>query len=147
MITIGQEAIECCPIRFDRILAGAPAFVAPYWIDNDPSVQGGVTYEVFTQGNSSMERVSNYISRDQSIDFNGVWMLAAIWVNVSEVFFEEQVGNFMHITFCIPICVPGFIFFCVPHSIHCACVSKYLCQHNRHCIQVFTECGNHGCKI
>ena len=98
MITIGEEAIQCCPIRFDRIQAGTTAFVAPYWIDNDPSVQGSVTYQVFTQGNLSLELVSDYISRDRSIDFNGVWMLVAIWYDVPEVFFEEQVGNFIHIT-------------------------------------------------
>ena len=134
MITIGEEAIECCPIRFDHILPGAPPFVAPYWIDNDPSVRGGVTYEVFTLGirNSSMELVSNYISRDQSIDFNGVWMLAAIWHDVSEVFFEEQVRSFIHVTFCISIGVPGFVFFCVPHSIYYACVSKYCVHDIRH---------------
>ena len=95
MITIGEEAIQCCPIRFDRIQVGAAAFVAPYWIDNDPSVQGNVTYQVFTEGNSFLELVSDYISRDQSIDFNGVWMLVAFWYDVPEVFFEERVGNFI----------------------------------------------------
>ena len=92
MITIGEAAIECCPIRFDRIQAGASAFVAPYWIDNDPSVQGNVSYEVHAQDSTSLEDVNAFISRNLSIEFSGVWMLVAFWQNVPEVFFEEQVG-------------------------------------------------------
>ena len=92
MITIGEEAIECCPIRFDRIQVGASAFVAPYWIDNDPSIQGNVSYGVHVQGSSCLQVINNFISRDQEIEFSGVWMLVAFWQNVPEVFFEEQVG-------------------------------------------------------
>ena len=92
MITIGEASIECCPIRFDRIQVGASAFVAPYWIDNDPSIQGSVSYEVHAQGSTSLEDVNAFISRNLSIEFSGVWMLVAFWQNVPEIFFEEQVG-------------------------------------------------------
>ena len=126
MITVGEEAIQCCPIRFDRIQAGAAAFVAPYWIDNDPFVQGNVTYEVFTD-NSSLKNVSEYISRDQSIDFTGVWMLAAIWYDVPEVFFEERVGHFIHITLHILIYVfqYSYLLCTSPHTV-CTCIITFV---------------------
>ena len=92
MITIEEEVIECCPIRFDRLQAGASAFVTPYWIDNDPSVQGNVSYEVHARGSSYLQDVNDFISRDQDIEFRGVWMLVGFWWDVPEVFIEEQVG-------------------------------------------------------
>ena len=65
MITIEEAAIECCPIRFDRIQVGASAFVTLYWIDNDPSIQGSVSYKVHTQGSTSLEDVNAFISRNR----------------------------------------------------------------------------------
>ena len=77
MITIEEAAIECCPIRFDRIQVGASAFVTLYWIDNDPSIQGSVSYKVHAQGSTSLEDVNAFISRNQGNEFSGVWMLVA----------------------------------------------------------------------
>ena len=88
---MGEDVIECCPIRFDHIRVGASTFVAPYWIDNDPSIQGNVSYGVHVQGSSSLQLVSDFISRDQEIEFSGLWMLVAFWQDLPEVFFEEQV--------------------------------------------------------
>lgn len=65
--------------------------MAPYWIDNDPSLQGSVCYEVHVQGSPLLQDVSNFVSRNQSVEFSGVWMLVAFWLDVPEYFFEEQV--------------------------------------------------------
>ena len=83
--------MECCPIRFEDIQPGAAAFVAPYWIDNDPSVQGSVVYEVHERSSALLQRVSDFISRDQNVEFSGVWMLVVFWLDVPEFFFEHQV--------------------------------------------------------
>ena len=91
MITIGEEAVECCPVTFEDIQFGATAFVAPYWIDNDPSAGGSVSYAVFSGSSPILQYVSEIISRNQSIDFRGVWMLVAFWSKVPEFFLHQQV--------------------------------------------------------
>ena len=129
VITIGEEAIECCPIRFDRIQVGASAFVAPYWIDNDPSTQGSVSYKVYAQGSPSLELVSDFISSDLSIEFSGVWMLVAFWQDVPEVFFEEQVGGSIQHLHLVHVCfrIIFTIVFHVSHSVESICIKTYMC--------------------
>ena len=97
MITIGEKAVECCPVRFEDIQFGATAFLAPYWMDNDPSAGGSVSYAIFSdlEGSSILQNVSNFISRNQSTTFNGVWMLVAFWSKVPEQFFEQQVQKYI----------------------------------------------------
>ena len=125
VIPIGEEAIECCPIRFDRILVGASAFVAPYWIDNDPSIQGGVSYEVHEQGSPSLELVSDFISSDLSIEFSGVWMLVAFWQNVPEFFFQEQVGGLIqHLHLYLLVCFR--IVFTIIFHVSSLCIKTYM---------------------
>ena len=93
IIYIGDRASECCPINFENIPFGATSFVAPYWIDNDPLLRGNVSYEVHREGSQLLRVVSEYISNNQSVEFSGVWMLAAFWLDVPEHFIEEQVNT------------------------------------------------------
>jgi hypothetical protein len=57
-------------------------FLAPYWIDNDPSVAGLVSYEVFTGDSTQLNEVSEFISQSQCVQFTGTWMLVAEWDDV-----------------------------------------------------------------
>ena len=57
-------------------------FIAPYWVDNDPSMGGNVSYEVHTGDSPSLNRVSCSISRRENVDFRGTWMLVVFWFNV-----------------------------------------------------------------
>ena len=92
IIYFGQPAVECCPVRFQDLRSDAVAFVAPYWIDNDPSVQGSVSYEALIQGDPLVQEVSDFISKSQGTVFSGEWMLVAFWLDVPEAFLEEQVS-------------------------------------------------------
>ena len=100
IITLGEPAVQCCPVRFEDIQIGTPAFVAPYWIDNDPSIQGNVSYSVFVQGDQLLE-VSSFISRTQRTSFRGTWMVVAFWLDVPEALLEQHVSRIeFHIVYC-----------------------------------------------
>ena len=58
------------------------SFIAPYWVDNDPSMGGSVSYEVHSGTNSLLNQVSNGISRIEGVEFSGTWMLVAYWLDV-----------------------------------------------------------------
>ena len=93
VITLGEPAVECCPVRFEDIQFGAAAFVTPYWIDNDPSSQGNVSYSVFVRGSEQLQKVSSFISQSQRTSFIGTWMLVAYWLDVPEALLERQVSH------------------------------------------------------
>jgi hypothetical protein len=57
-------------------------FVAPYWIENDLSQGGNVSYGVFTEDSTLLIEVSDFISQSESVEFSGTWMLVAYWINV-----------------------------------------------------------------
>ena len=59
-----------------------PPFIGPYWIDNDPSAGGFVSYEVFTGDSDQLSEVSNFISETENVAFNGTWLLVAQWDDV-----------------------------------------------------------------
>ena len=88
-ITIGEPAIQCCPVRFEDIHVGATAFIAPYWIDNNPSIRGNVSYSVFSQDSELLLTVSNFIAKSQQTSFIGTWMLVAFWRDVPEALLEQ----------------------------------------------------------
>ncbi|CAI8026301.1 Deleted in malignant brain tumors 1 protein [Geodia barretti] len=94
VITLGVPALECCPVRFEDIHFGAAAFVSPYWIDNDPSIEGNVSYSVVVRDNELLQTVSNYIAQSQRISFNGTWMLIAYWLDVPEALLKQQVNSY-----------------------------------------------------
>ena len=64
---------------------GITPFLAPYWIDNDPSVAGLVSYEVFSGDSTQLNEVSDYISQSQCVQFSGTWMLVAEWDDVPPI--------------------------------------------------------------
>ena len=57
-------------------------FVAPYWIENDLSQGGNVSYGVFTGVSAPLVEVSNFISQSEGVQFSGTWMLVAHWIMV-----------------------------------------------------------------
>lgn len=76
---------EFSPYEFSAVSVQYPdtkPFVAPYWIDNDLSVGGNVSYGVFTGESALLDEVSNFISISESIEFSGTWMLVAYWIDV-----------------------------------------------------------------
>ena len=96
LITLGAASFDCCPVTFDSISPEATPFVAPYWVDNDPSTDGNVSYEVHGQGSQLLQDISEFISRDQSIVFSGVWMLIASWRDLPEFSFEDHVSIYQY---------------------------------------------------
>ena len=93
VIYIDSDAGECCPLEFDFLPDGTTPFFAPYWIDNDPSVKGNVSYEVHTTGSPLINQVSDHISSSQSVQFNGTWMVVAFWWDVPELFLDDSVSS------------------------------------------------------
>ena len=65
---------------FSQLASGS--FIAPYWVDNDPSMGGSVSYEVHTGNSSLLSQVSNVISSTEAVEFSGTWMLVAYWLDV-----------------------------------------------------------------
>ena len=72
------------PKPFSELASGTTSFTTPYWVDNDPSQGGSVSYEVHTGSSPLLSQVSDYISSSQSVEFSGTWMLVAYWLNVPE---------------------------------------------------------------
>ena len=68
-------------------------FLAPYWIDNDPSVAGLVSYEVFTGDSTQLNEVSEFISQSQCVQFTGTWMLVAEWDDVPPFSTDNETVN------------------------------------------------------
>ena len=68
-------------------------FIAPYWIDNDPSLGGNISYEVHTGSSPLLSRVSDYISSSQSVEFSGTWMLVVDWFDLPLWSFNDTVSN------------------------------------------------------
>ena len=94
LIYIDAETGVCCPIPFNSIPSGSTPFIAPYWIDNDPSMGGNVSYEIHQGGSPMLKLVSDYISSNQSRQFCGTWMMMAYWWDVPELFVEsDKVSN------------------------------------------------------
>ena len=92
VIYIGRSYGECCPLKFTALPLDATPFIAPYWIDSDPSVRGNVSYEVHTGNTSLLQQVSDYISSNQSVEFSGTWMIVAYWWDVPELFLDDTVS-------------------------------------------------------
>ena len=67
-------------------------FVAPYWIDNNLSSGGTVSYGVFTGDSTLLDEVSNFISISENIQFSGVWMLVAYWNDIPLFGFGSDVA-------------------------------------------------------
>ena len=57
-------------------------FVAPYWIENDLSEGGNISYNNLTGDSELLFQVSNFISRSEDVEFCGTWMLVAHWINI-----------------------------------------------------------------
>ena len=75
--------------------------VAPFWADIDTNVHGSISYEVHntSAGSSStalLNRVSTFISNQQSTQFSGTWMLVASWYQVSPVDGTSSVVSSLH---------------------------------------------------
>lgn len=68
-------------------------FIAPYWIDNDASTKGVVSYEVITGTNDRLNQVNDFISNSENVDFRGTWMLLAEWLNVPQFGSNDTVSN------------------------------------------------------
>ena len=68
------------PRMFTMIASGS--FIAPYWVDNDPSMGGSVSYEVHDGESLLLRRVSCSISSREKFGFRGTWMLVVFWYNV-----------------------------------------------------------------
>ena len=96
LITLGAASFDCCPVTFDSIPPDATPFVAPYWVDNDPSTEGNVSYEVHGQRSPLLQDISEFISRNQSTVFSGVWMLIASWRDLPEFSFEDLVSTYVY---------------------------------------------------
>ena len=79
------------PQSINSIPFGSASFVAPYWVDNDPSSGGIISYEVHTASNPLLSQVSQYVSNNRGSQFCGTWMLVADWRDVP-VFDESGVS-------------------------------------------------------
>ena len=93
IIYVGTNFGECCPLCFDELQCGTTPFIAPYWIDSDPSVRGNVSYEAHGTNSSLLQQVSDYISVSQNLSFNGTWMMVAYWWDVPELFLDDTVSS------------------------------------------------------
>ena len=86
---------ECCPLDFSQIPSGSTPFIAPFWVDSDPSVRGNVSYEVHPSPCSPLvQLVSDYISVSEGVDFCGTWMMVAYWWDMPELFLDYTVSQF-----------------------------------------------------
>ena len=90
---IGNHFGECCPSRFEDLPPGTTPFIAPYWVDSDPSVRGNVSYEVHNTSSPLLQQVSDYVSVSQNVSFSGTWMVVAYWWDVPELFLDDTVST------------------------------------------------------
>ena len=91
IIYIDSPVGELHPKPFMCLPPRTTPIIAPYWIDNDPSVGGNVSYEVHTTGSPLLRNVSDYISSNQHVRFTGTWMMVAYWWDVPELFLNNTV--------------------------------------------------------
>ena len=75
--------------------------VAPFWADINTNTYGSISYEVHntSAGSSSLallNRVSTFISNQQSTQFSGNWMLVASWNQVSAYSGSSSVVSSLH---------------------------------------------------
>ena len=75
--------------------------VAPFWADINTNIHGSISYEVHntSAGSSStalLNRVSTFISNQQSTQFSGTWMLVASWNQVSQISGSSSVVSLLH---------------------------------------------------
>ena len=61
--------------------------VAPFWSDIDTRLKGRVHYQSYASGDSvasddRLQIVSQFISSEMGVEFNGSWMLLATWEDV-----------------------------------------------------------------
>ena len=91
VIYLGAPMGECCPVPFASIPSQATPFIAPYWIDNDPSMRGNVSYEIHAGNGPLLQLVNDHISSSQNVTFCGTWMMVAYWWDVPELFLEDMV--------------------------------------------------------
>ena len=85
IIIFGQPSENLTPNKLSAVSAdhlGTNPFVAPYWIENDLSVGGDVSYAVFSGNSTTLIQVSNFISSHEGVNFSGTWMLVAKWDSV-----------------------------------------------------------------
>ena len=101
VIYIGKHFGECCPLPFNQLPPGTTPFIAPYWIDSDPSVKGNVSYEVHGTNSPLLQRVSDYISVSQNLSFSGTWMMVAYWWDLPELFLDETVSTEYVVVTCL----------------------------------------------
>ena len=101
VIYIGKHFGECCPLPFNQLPPGTTPFIAPYWIDSDPSVRGNVSYEAHGTNSSLLQQVSDYISVSQSLSFSGTWMMVAYWWDVPELFLDDTVSTECVVVSCL----------------------------------------------
>ena len=87
IIYVGRHFGECFPLCFNELQCGTTPFIAPYWIDSDPSVRGNVSYEAHGTNSSLLQQVSDY---SQNLSFNGMWMMVAYCWDVPELFLDQQ---------------------------------------------------------
>ena len=78
------------PQMFGTIASGS--FIAPYWVDNNPSMGGNVSYAVHSADSPLLHRVSCSISSRENVQFRGTWMMVVYWFNVP-LFGTSMVGN------------------------------------------------------
>ena len=101
VIYIDSPIGECCPFDFSELSLEATPFIAPYWIDNDLSVRGNVSYEVHGAESLLLREVSDYISSSQNVTFSGTWMMVAYWWDVPELFLDDSVRQNTYTLSCI----------------------------------------------
>ena len=97
LIYIDSPSGKCCPLDFSEVPLEATPFIAPYWIDNDLSVRGNVSYEVHGAESLLLREVSDYISSSQNVTFSGTWMMVAYWWDVPELFLDDSVRQSTYI--------------------------------------------------
>ena len=80
------------PQSINSIPFGSASFVAPYWVDNDPSSGGIISFEVHTGSSPLLRQVSQHVSNYRGSQFCGTWMLVADWFAVP-VRGDSEVGS------------------------------------------------------
>ena len=77
--------------------------MAPFWADTDISITGQILYEVHITSSPSesaamVSQVSQYISTQTGVTFDGTWMLVANWDHVAEFRGNSNIVSLIAIT-------------------------------------------------
>ena len=90
LVTMGSLPGQTFSNRDFPLSGGSYYALAPFWVDLDPSVTGSISYEIHDcldrsrDSISLLERVSDFVSEREEVNFQGTRMIVVLWEDIPE---------------------------------------------------------------